>query len=46
MSYEFEEPFVLVTSKYQSTFATSVTPLSTAIGGTVARCRSRTSTPT
>ena len=31
MSYEFEEPFVLDTSKYQSTFGTAGTPLATAV---------------
>jgi hypothetical protein len=35
MAYEFEEPFVLDTTKYRSTFGTSTTPLSTAIAETV-----------
>src|SRR6185503_11373693 len=35
MAYEFEEPFVLDTTKYQSTFGTAITPLSTAIAETV-----------
>jgi nucleoside-diphosphate-sugar epimerase len=45
MSYEFEEPFVLDTTKFQSTFGTSGTPLATAIADTVAwyRGRARTS---
>jgi nucleoside-diphosphate-sugar epimerase len=41
MSYEFEEPFVLDTSKYESTFATSPTPLETAIADTIAWYRTR-----
>jgi hypothetical protein len=36
MSYEFDEPFVLDTTKYQSTFAAGGTPLTTAISETVA----------
>jgi nucleoside-diphosphate-sugar epimerase len=36
MSYEFEQPFVLDTSKYQFTFGGSATPLATAITDTVA----------
>ena len=35
MAYEFEEPFVLDTSKYGSTFGIDTTPLSTAIAETV-----------
>ena len=35
MAYEFEEPFVLDTSKYRSTFGTDITPLNTAITETV-----------
>ena len=31
MAYEFEEPFVLDTTKYRSTFGTDTTPLNTAI---------------
>jgi hypothetical protein len=36
MAYEFEEPFVLDTSKYQSTFGSAATQLATAIAATVA----------
>ncbi len=36
MSYEFDEPFVLDTTKYQSTFGAAATPLATAIAATVA----------
>ena len=36
MSYEFEAPFVLDTTKYQSTFGTDVTPLEDAVAQTVA----------
>ncbi len=35
MSYEFDAPFVLDTSKYQSTFGRDVTPLKRAIADTV-----------
>jgi nucleoside-diphosphate-sugar epimerase len=45
MAYEFEEPFVLDTSKYQSTFGRAGTPLATAIAATVAWYRSRSGTP-
>jgi nucleoside-diphosphate-sugar epimerase len=45
MAYEFEEPFVLDTSKYQSTFGTAGTPLASAITATVAWYRNRESTP-
>jgi len=45
MAYEFEEPFVLDTSKYQSVFGAAGTPLAGAIAATVAwyRTRPRTS---
>jgi nucleoside-diphosphate-sugar epimerase len=36
MAYEFDEPFVLDTTKYQSTFGAAGTPLLTAISATVA----------
>jgi nucleoside-diphosphate-sugar epimerase len=36
MSYEFEADFVLDTTKYQSTFGTTGTPLHTAVAATVA----------
>jgi nucleoside-diphosphate-sugar epimerase len=42
MAYEFDEPFVLDTTKYESTFATVRTPLSIAIADTVAWYRGRT----
>ncbi len=45
MSYEFEQPFVLDTSKYQSAFATATTPLATAITDTIAWYRAQRSTP-
>jgi nucleoside-diphosphate-sugar epimerase len=41
MAYEFEEPFVLDTTKYQSTFGTGGTPLAAAIAATVAWYRRR-----
>jgi len=36
MSYEFEQPFVLDTSKYGSTFGGTATPLATAVTDTIA----------
>ncbi len=45
MTYEFDEPFVLDTAKYQSTFGTAGTPLATAIASTVHSYRSLTGTP-
>jgi hypothetical protein len=41
MAYEFEEPFVLDTSKYESTFGAVGTPLADAIAATVAWYRGR-----
>jgi nucleoside-diphosphate-sugar epimerase len=41
LTYEFEQPFVLDTTKYQSTFGTQATPLATAISATVGWYRSR-----
>ena len=35
MAYEFDEPFVLDTTKFQTTFGSAGTPLSTAIAATV-----------
>ncbi len=45
MAYEFEEPFVLDTSKYESTFGAAGTPLAAAIASTVAWYRSQGATP-
>jgi nucleoside-diphosphate-sugar epimerase len=45
LSYEFEQPFVLDTTKYQSTFGTDATPLATAIAATVAWYCERDGTP-
>jgi nucleoside-diphosphate-sugar epimerase len=45
MAYEFDEPFVLDTSKYQSTFGAAGTPLAGAIASTVAWYRNPTGTP-
>jgi nucleoside-diphosphate-sugar epimerase len=42
MAYEFEEPFVLDTTKYQSIFGTAATPLATAISDTIAWYRTQT----
>ena len=44
MAYEFEEPFVLDTTKFGSTFGIDTTPLSTAIAETVDWYRARGST--
>ena len=44
MTYEFEQPFVLDTSKYESTFSTTTTPLATAIRDTIAWYQTRGST--
>jgi nucleoside-diphosphate-sugar epimerase len=43
MAYEFEQPFVLNTSKFQSTFQSTVTPLASAISATVAWYRTQKS---
>jgi len=45
MSYEFDQPFVLDTSKYQAAFGPAGTPLAAALAATVAWYRTRTSTP-
>jgi nucleoside-diphosphate-sugar epimerase len=45
MSYQFDEPFVLDTSKYESVFGTAGTPLADAVAATLAWYRTRTSTP-
>ncbi len=45
LSYEFDAPFVLDTTKYQSTFGTSGTPLATAVSATVAWYQNRNGTP-
>jgi hypothetical protein len=42
MSYEFDGPFVLDTSKYQSVFGPAGTPVAAAIVTTVAWYRNRT----
>ena len=41
MAYEFEEPFILDTTKFESAFGTAVTPLATAIDNTVAWYRTQ-----
>src|SRR5271165_3879914 len=45
MAYEFEEPFILDTTKFESAFGAAGTPLADAIAATVAWYRTRTSTP-
>ena len=44
MSYEFDEPFVLDTSKYQAAFGAAGTPLAAALAATVAWYRARANT--
>jgi len=45
MAYEFDQPFVLDTSKYQSAFGAAGTPMADAIAATVAWYRTRPGTP-
>jgi nucleoside-diphosphate-sugar epimerase len=45
MAYEFEAPFVLDTTKFQSTFGTVGTPLATAVADTVAWYRTNAAAP-
>jgi nucleoside-diphosphate-sugar epimerase len=42
MSYEFDEPFVMDTSKFETAFGTAATPLATAITDTISWYRTRT----
>ena len=44
MAYQFDEPFVLDTSKYESAFGAAGTPLADAVAATVAWYRARTTT--
>ena len=41
MAYQFDEPFVLDTSKYQAAFGTAGSPLAAAVAATVAWYRAR-----
>jgi len=43
--YQFDQPFVLDTTKYQAAFGTAGTPLADAIAATLAWYRTRSSTP-
>jgi len=45
LSYQFDEPFVLDSSKYESAFGAAGTPLADAVAATVAWYRTRPSTP-
>jgi nucleoside-diphosphate-sugar epimerase len=45
MAYQFDQPFILDTSKYQSVFGAAGTPLADAVAVTLAWYRTRTSTP-
>jgi hypothetical protein len=42
MAYQFNEPFILDTSKYESAFGAAGTPLADAVAATVAWYRART----
>jgi nucleoside-diphosphate-sugar epimerase len=44
-SYQFDEPFVLDTSRYESAFGAAGTPLAAAVAATVAWYRTRPGTP-
>ena len=44
MSYQFAEPFVLDTTKYEATFGAAGTPLTTAIADTLGWYRTRPGT--
>ena len=44
-AYQFDQPFILDTSKYQAAFGPAGTPLAAAIAATLAWYRTRTSTP-
>jgi len=46
MAYQFEEPFVLDTSKYESTFGATGSALAAAVASTVAWYRRHAATPT
>jgi nucleoside-diphosphate-sugar epimerase len=45
MAYEFDQPFILDTSKYESAFGAAGTPLADAIAATLAWYRTRPGTP-
>ena len=45
MSYEFDETFILDTTKFTSTFGAAGTPLARAVSETVAWYRTRVATP-
>jgi hypothetical protein len=45
MAYQFDQPFILDTSKYQTAFGAAGTPLADAVAVTLAWYRTRTSTP-
>ena len=43
--YQFDQPFILDTSKYETAFGTAGTPLPAAVAATVAWYRTRPGTP-
>ena len=45
MAYEFDQPFILDTSKYETAFGAAGTPLADAIAATIAWYRTRPGTP-
>ena len=44
-AYQFDQPFVMETSKYEAAFGSAGTPLAVAVAATVAWYRTRPSTP-
>jgi nucleoside-diphosphate-sugar epimerase len=45
MAYEFDEPFILDTTRYETTFGPAGTPLAAAVGATIAWYRTQASAP-
>ena len=45
MAYQFEEPFILDTARYEATFGPAGTPLAAAVAATIAWYRTRASAP-
>jgi hypothetical protein len=45
MAYEFDEPFILDTTRYEATFGAAGTPLAAAVATTIAWYRTQASAP-
>jgi nucleoside-diphosphate-sugar epimerase len=45
MAYEFDEPFILDTTRYEATFGAAATPLAAAVAATIAWYRTQASAP-